>query len=242
MKYIHLLLVFLAGCSLNSQKNKKPVVDNDTYVTSVDKSQRTHMLYLSDNILSKHDETSLRNLADQYVSTGVRQIVLTPIVRSKDELNMFDTHLESVKDIFIRAGIISAYVYIHQPVIATDKKSRSGIKIDSYTYSVKLPTAKEWKYDVGDIDETKEFPNLGVSNEYNLGLMIDNPKDLIDPDPIAPFDGKSAVQSVRKMIGNAKGTQNGGQQGGNTSSSSSASSSTSSSSSSPSMGSMGITI
>lgn len=242
MKYIHLLLVFLAGCSLNSQKNKKPVVDNDTYVTSVDKSQRTHMLYLTNNVLSKHDEASLRDLADQYINTGVRQIVLTPIVRSKNELNMFDIHLESIKEIFIRSGIISAYVYIHQPVVVTGKKSRSGIKIDSYTYSVKLPTAKEWKYDIGDIDETKELPNFGVSNEYNLGLMIDNPKDLVDPDPIAPFDSKSAIQSVRKIIGNTRGTQAGGQQRGNTSSSSSTSSSTSSSNLSSSTGSMGITI
>ncbi len=206
--YYMLMICFcFTGCSmLNSKDKSKDIADHDTYVTSVIQKQRSHMLKIY-NKLSAADIKNIKKLARELVHENVGKVVLTPIVPNLDNRNVYKQVLYDMKNIFMRAGVSNFEIYIKSPKI---DHMQSGIKIDSYSYKAVLPTAKKWKYPIGDIDESKTLPNLGVAYEYNFGAMIANPKDLVDPSPLDNMDAKSAIKPVRKIIPIATGSKGGG--------------------------------
>ena len=60
-----------------------------------------------------------------------------------------------------------------------------------------------------DIDSNKDLPNFGVSYEYNLGSMIANPKDLVDPAPLENMDAQTAINAIKKGAENGNASSNG---------------------------------
>ena len=190
--YILIASALLASCSNLGTKNKAPI-DNDTYVTTVSKSKQVHMLNMYSD-LTNEDRGNLKRLATKLVNNNVKKVVLIPVVPNVNKANMYKHMLNEIKNIFMKAGVSISEIYINLPEIDEQK---SGIRIESYTYKANLPTAKKWKYPIGDVDITKELPNLGVSAEYNLGSMIANPKDLVDPAPLDNMDATSAIAAIK---------------------------------------------
>lgn len=192
------------------KSDEKPKVDHDTYVTSVSEGKQVYSLNVHAD-LSRDDLKGLKKLARSLVSNNTKKVVLTPVVSSADKVNMYKEALIEAKKVFTRAGIPNFEVYIRPSEVAEGQKS--GIRIEAYTYTAQLPTAKKWKYPIGDIDTSKQLPNLGVSYEYNLGSMIANPKDLVDPAPLDNMDAAKAISATKKSTSSSSssGTSSSGQ-------------------------------
>lgn len=216
MKQLNIVIVLalLAGCSANKQSNN---IDNATHTTSIDKEKRVHFMSLA-GAISLRNIQDIEQLAKQFRNTDVRFIKLTPVVASKVNNQYLDEAILKVKEVLLKHGVRAHTIHIDQVQYGDE----NGIRIESATYKVVLPTANEWAYSVGDIDETKSLPNIGVSYEHNLGSMIANPKDLLEPDVLGKVDAQHAISAVRNNSSGASSSSS--------SSSSSASSSSSSSS------------
>jgi len=194
------LLILLVGLTLASCSERKHYRENDkldTYVTSVSKTKRTHTLSIKDDKISKADIAAIDALSRDLVHTGVKQIEITPVITQFPISTTYAKSIDKIKQLFMKAGINKSSIHVLEPVIDQEQ----GIIIDSYIYKLSLPTAKKWKYAIGDIDLGKELPNIGVSAEYNIGVMIANPKDLVEPDPMGNVDAKSAIAASKKSTG-----------------------------------------
>lgn len=205
--YILASCLLLASCSsFGWNKDKKThTIDNDTYVTSVSTDKLSYMLTMHEN-LSKDDHQKLKKLARKLVDQKVGKVVLTPVVSNINNVNLYKQPLKEIKNIFMRAGVSISEIYINLPEI---NSSKSGIRIDGHVYKLNLPTATRWKYPIGDIDSNKDLPNFGVSYEYNLGSMIANPKDLVDPAPLENMDAQTAINAIKKGAENGNASSNG---------------------------------
>lgn len=222
MKRIAALLgLILWGCADTNRCVYGPKNDKDTYRSSAEISERNHKL-IFDAGLSSSDVNALNKLADEFVATSVGKITIIPISRSSQEAKKLENAANLVREIFEKRRI-KKHVIDLQPCIVDKEAARNVVQIKSYKYDLKLPTASKWKYDVGDIDVEKKMPNLGVATSYNLGLMIANPRDLVDPAGMGMMDGKSAVAAVRQVIHATNRV--GGSMGSSTSSMTSSSSS-----------------
>lgn len=203
-KYLTVLTLGLILTSCAERSNYRENDSVDTYVTSVSKTKRTHTLSIKDDKISKADIAAIDELSRDLVHTGVKQIEITPIITKFPISTTYAKSVDKVKQLFMKAGINRSSIHVMEPVI----DSEQGIVINSYVYKLSLPTAKRWKYAIGDIDLGKELPNIGVSSEYNIGVMIANPKDLVEPDPMGNVDAKSAI-AASKSGGGGSGTSSG---------------------------------
>ncbi len=212
MKQLNIVIVLalLTGCSANKQPDN---IDNVTYTTSIDKEKRVHFMSLAGAISSRNIQ-DVEQLAKQFRNTDVRFIRLTPIIAGKVKDQCFDEAILKVKEVLLKHGIRAHTIHIDQKQYG----DVNGIRIESATYNVVLPTAHEWAYSVGGIDETKSLPNIGVSYEHNLGSMIANPKDLLEPDVLGKVDAQHAISAVRN---NSSGASSGGSSASSSSSSAS---------------------
>lgn len=209
-RYLSLLLACVALTSCSERQYYRENDRLDTYVTSVSKTKRTHTLSIKDDKISKVDIAAIDALSRDLVHTGVKQIEITPVITEFPISTTYAKSIDKIKQLFMKAGINKSSIHIIEPVIEKEQ----GVIINSYVYKLSLPTAKKWKYPIGDIDLEKELPNMGVSAEYNIGVMIANPKDLVEPDQMGNVDAKSAIAASKKAAG-------GGSSSGSSSSSSS---------------------
>ena len=198
-KYLTVLTLGLILTSCAERSNYRENDNVDTYVTSVSKTKRTHTLSIKDDKISKADIAAIDELSRDLVHTGVKQIEITPIITKFPISTTYAKSVDKVKQLFMKAGINRSSIHVMEPVI----DSEQGIVINSYVYKLSLPTAKRWKYAIGDIDLGKEMPNIGVSAEYNIGVMIANPKDLVEPDPMGNVDAKSAIAASKSVAGSS---------------------------------------
>lgn len=203
-KYLTVLTLGLILTSCAERSNYRENDNVDTYVTSVSKTKRTHTLSIKDDKISKADIAAIDELSRDLVHTGVKQIEITPVITKFPISTTYAKSVDKVKQLFMKAGINRSSIHVMEPVI----DSEQGIVINSYVYKLSLPTAKRWKYAIGDIDLGKEMPNIGVSAEYNIGVMIANPKDLVEPDPMGNVDAKSAIAASKSVAGGS-GTSSG---------------------------------
>lgn len=194
--FCFIALSLLCACASKDECKNKP--DTDTYVSSAKINEKVHKLFFTTQ-LSKADIDALNKLAKDFKVNKVGRISLHPYCVSRESANNLKKACAQVRDIFLNQKIIESAVDI-QPINVDSGEKQNVIVIKSYTYDLLLPTADKWKYDIGDIDPTKDIPNFGTSTEYNLGCMIANPRDLVDPAEIGETDGKSAVTTVRKVI------------------------------------------
>ncbi len=206
-------LLMLVSCSSPNNKN---LYSHEEILRSTAKitKERLHKLTFEKGI-SKQDLHALAELGKEFTATSVRKVSILPIARNKDSLLISINAAKNAKEALIESGMSKNIIEIGK--IDIDAKSTNNyMLIKSYLYDVVLPTADKWKYDIGDIDTTKETPNFGVATSYNLGLMIANPRDLIDPAEMSETDAKSAVKNVRKVLGGTTsgGTVSGGTTGG----------------------------
>lgn len=189
-------LSLLYACSSKDKCQNQP--DTDTYVSSAKINEKVHKLIFTTQI-SQSDVAALNKLAKDFKLNKIGRISLYPYGFSGDSTNNLKKACVQVKKIFLNQKIRESAVDI-QPIKVDNYGKQNIIVIKSYRYDLLLPTADKWKYDIGDIDPTKDIPNFGTAAEYNLGCMIANPRDLVDPAEIAEVDGKSAVTAVRKVI------------------------------------------
>ncbi len=205
-------LLILVSCSGPNSKNLYSHEDVLRSTAKITK-ERLHKLNFEKEI-SKQDLHALAELGKEFTATSVRKVSILPIAKNKDSLLISINAAKKAKDTLIESGLSENIIEIGK--IDIDEKSTDNYMLmKSYLYDVVLPTADKWKYDIGDIDITKETPNFGVATSYNLGLMIANPRDLIDPAEMSETDAKSAVKNVRKVLG---GTTAGGTAAGGTAS------------------------
>ena len=189
--FIPCLCLILASCA-KKQCNEVP----ETYKTTVSKYKRSHRLSLTNGCIINADIENIKNLARSFAQTGVRHITILPTIKSWPLSHDYSDSIERIRHILVDAGINRSSIYVTEPKVGDDE----NIVIDSYVYKISLPTARKWKYHIGDIDIYKELPNMGVSYEYNLGSMIANPKDLVEPDEMIGANGKSSIVAVKKAM------------------------------------------
>ena len=217
---ISFLCLILTSCVNKSCVYDKEK-DTDTYQTTVSKSKRSHKLTLKNGEIVSADITNIKNLARSFAQTGVKHITISPTIKSWPLSHAYADSIEKIRHILVDAGLNRSSIYVTEPIVGTDE----NIIIDSYIYTIALPTAKKWKYHVGDINPYKELPNMGVSHEYNLGSMIANPKDLIEPDEMIGANGKSSIVAVKKAMSGASSGSTSGSSSGSSSSGSTSSTS-----------------
>lgn len=217
-------ILILASCSGPKDKIKQQY-NCISHSTAKISKERLHKLTF-ESALSQQDLYALSELGKEFVETSVRKISIIPNVKNKNNLLLAIKAAKKVREIFVENGVSEGIAEIREPNI-DEKSSKNYIEIKSYIYDVVLPNDDKWQYDIGDIDTTKETPNFGVSTSYNLGLMIANPRDLIDPAEMGKTDAKSAVANVRKVLGGATAGGSASTSGGSNGSSSSSGSTSS---------------
>lgn len=203
-------ILILASCSGPKDKIKQQY-NGISHPTAKVSKERLHKLTFT-SALSQQDLYALSELGKEFVETSVQKISIIPNVRNKNNLLLAIKAAKKVREIFIENGVSECIAEICEPNI-DEKSDKNYIEIKSYIYDVVLPTDEKWQYDIGDIDTTKETPNFGVSTSYNLGLMIANPRDLIDPAEMGKTDAKSAVTNVRKVLGGTTASNSAGTSG-----------------------------
>lgn len=200
MKNIFYLITLIAllGCSANKSYKKLSDIDIDTYRSSASIKEHSYKLIFN-SVVTDADIIALNKLADQCIITKVGKISILPKTCSLGQSSIMNEACNKVIEIFLKRGIKESILDI-QPININEINKENSIIIKFYTYKVLLPTVDRWKYNVGDIDVTKKLPNFGTAMSYNLGCMIANPRDLVDPAEYSKVDGKSAVTVIRKLI------------------------------------------
>lgn len=81
------------------------------------------------------------------------------------------------------------------------QQTGSGIEMTVERYVVIPPSCGDFSRSIGDADQAYNHSNYGCSDTANLGMMVANPRDLINGRTLSPADGTviaAGVQRYRK--------------------------------------------
>ena len=65
-------------------------------------------------------------------------------------------------------------------------------------YGVILPPCPDWSSPSGRRYQNDDSSNFGCAQSYNLGLMLEDPRDLIEDQPMSGADGMKEEQAIKR--------------------------------------------
>ncbi len=72
------------------------------------------------------------------------------------------------------------------------------IAIIRLTPKLVLPNCPDWSQNTGSTYDNAPHSNMNCASTTNLGLMVDNPMDLVSPRDMSPADGPGSVLSIQR--------------------------------------------
>jgi len=83
-----------------------------------------------------------------------------------------------------------------QPAVYGGALAPNTVRLILNRYVVTPPPCPDWRKPAGEDYNNQAGSNFGCATETNLGLMVANPKDLVDGRTIGPADGEQAAKAI----------------------------------------------
>ena len=83
-----------------------------------------------------------------------------------------------------------------QPAVYGGALAPNTVRLILNRYVVTPPPCPDWRKPAGEDYNNQAGSNFGCATETNLGLMVANPKDLVDGKTIGPADGEQAAKAI----------------------------------------------
>ncbi|MCG8508409.1 MAG: CpaD family pilus assembly protein [Rhodospirillales bacterium] len=186
-----LLLMFVSGCHtvredwVNVPKKREPTTDLVQYVHTISFAEGSERLV-------NEEREKLDTFLSQHVVGGPDSVLLThsEIARPLD-----DRRTETVRAYLahkrIPARRVSDGFGIEQP-------ARDTVSVIVRRHVVTLPACPDWTERPGITWNNTTTSNWGCATAVNLGLMVANPADLVDPRAPGPMDGEFASLAIQR--------------------------------------------
>lgn len=104
-----------------------------------------------------------------------------------------------------RQATVLAYLELHQlraevlpGAMATDLPPAGSVALTVERVVVSTPKCPDWSGVPGNHFNNQAHRNLGCATAANLGIMLNNPRDLVQGRDLGPYDGNHAVLGIQR--------------------------------------------
>ncbi len=180
-----------AGCSLPDEGLTDNYAVNHPITVGQEDVRMALPLPLEPNSMSDENAARLTRFLNTYVSRGRGRIVIEAVGSMQgDEVGQ---NLRAMQKALLAAGMRENEVAILPGVSGGGKPF---VQMSYTAYAVSVPECGDWSVGASETPRNTVSSNFGCSYQRNLGLMIDNPKDLVQARAVTPRDIERATAVI----------------------------------------------
>ncbi|MDR1361942.1 MAG: CpaD family pilus assembly lipoprotein [Holosporaceae bacterium] len=196
-------LLAMVGC-------EKQYKANDAYVSDVkslrvSENRRSKFFELNNNFeLSENSLLGIKKVLRDAKGEGIDNISFVIISNRPMGIAWQEKIRSIVQQYMYEAGFLDSRIIDSGLCIYSGAKP--GVRLDVLQYNVEEPDCGRWTEYVGDMDTNKGLPRFGASDACNLGAMIGNSADLINP---RNYKGQKTSEAMKAAASSGSGSSGG---------------------------------
>lgn len=186
-----LLIVVMSGLlGCTSQSNISP--DFNRHDLKVRRVHDTHSLYFNQGS-TKLTRAQQEKLVTEIGKFGVRGSQWVNIRAPRNDLS--DGRVDHLYKLLVTSGAPEKNISVTYSK-GIENSNRYDLRISKY--GVILPSCSDWSAPSGHPYEHDDSSNFGCAQSYNLGMMLDDPRDLVEDQPMGAADGMKEEQAIKR--------------------------------------------
>lgn len=147
-----------------------------------------------DSVVKPEDMPRLQNYVDVFLNRGEAPVTLSVLAGEGDEAKeLARQRTERMVELLTAMGIDRATILVRNEK-AKDEAGQGLARLGYDVYAVRVPQCGDWSDNSSFTALRNEpSPSFGCAVSRNIGLMVDNPRDLIKP---RALEGRDAARGA----------------------------------------------
>lgn len=146
--------------------------------------------------MSREIEAAIADYVGDYERHGTGDITIQVPTASANEIAATKTG-QAAHYALVRAGVPHGRIQI-APYHVGDHARTASLRLSFLRVKAVAPKCGLWPESAPNDSANRQYHNFGCAAQQNLAAMVDNPADLVRPQPMSPVNGARRANVIKK--------------------------------------------